>query len=143
MEHITQKKAALAKAHKNAAEGLNEEIDQSAMYSLFKTIMCPLKDKCSRIQKIRWPYSNIKTIQRFGEQCPYAHHAMELEFPETLDARIKATNKAKKECGNRIGSDTVTKKAFIPASSLKCDTKMFPYYETKEMTGAKMKDVKN
>jgi hypothetical protein len=103
MEHITQKKVALAKAHKNAAEGLNEEVDQSAMYSLFKTIMCPLKDKCSRIQKIRWPYSNIKTIQRFGEQCPYAHHAMELEFPETLDARIKATNKAKKECGTRIG----------------------------------------
>lgn len=62
MAHIDDKKKKTAKAHKNAAEGIVDEEDQEDMYSLFKTIMCPLKDKCSRVQKIRWPYSNIKTI---------------------------------------------------------------------------------
>jgi len=62
MAHIDEKKKKIAKAHKNAAEGIVDEEDQEDMHSLFKTIMCPLKDKCSRVQKIRWPYSNIKTI---------------------------------------------------------------------------------
>ena len=66
---------------------------------------------------------------------------MELEFPETLDARIKATNKAKKACGRRIGEDKVHEAVFKPASSMKCNTKMYPYYETKEMTAEKMKEV--
>ena len=28
---------------------------------LFKTIMCPLKEKCNKIKVPRWPTSNIKT----------------------------------------------------------------------------------
>lgn len=62
MQHIDEKKKKIAKAHKNAAEGIVDDDDLEDMYGLFKTIMCPLGDKCSRVQKIRWPYSNIKTI---------------------------------------------------------------------------------
>lgn len=29
---------------------------------LFKSIMCPLKDKCSKVMKPRWPSSNIKSV---------------------------------------------------------------------------------
>lgn len=58
--------------------------DDSSCKVLFKTIMCPLKDECSKVRKVRWPNSSIKSVTNFGALCPYAHHLMELEFPETL-----------------------------------------------------------
>ena len=51
---------------------------------IYKTIMCPLGKDCPRCKTLRWPYSNIKSHQKFGKDCPYAHHSMELRFPETL-----------------------------------------------------------
>ena len=60
---------------------------------LFKTIMCPLKNECPKLIPPRWPSSKHKSITRFGKNCPYAHHPMELQFPETLQMRI-AANKA-------------------------------------------------
>lgn len=60
---------------------------------LFKTIMCPLKHECPKLIPPRWPSSKHKSITRFGKNCPYAHHPMELQFPETLHMRI-AANKA-------------------------------------------------
>jgi hypothetical protein len=44
--------------------------------------MCPFKEKCSKDKRPRWPTSAIKTQTSFGTECPYAHHAMELKFPE-------------------------------------------------------------
>lgn len=58
--------------------------------------MCPLKERCNKVIKIRWPYSNIKSIARFGQSCPYAHHPMELNFPQSLNSRISNTETAKK-----------------------------------------------
>lgn len=54
--------------------------------------MCPLKDRCPKVRKKRWPDSGIKTTKKFGELCPYAHHLMELEFPETVHFKIAATD---------------------------------------------------
>jgi hypothetical protein len=58
---------------------------------LFKTIMCPLGDACPKVRKARWPNSSIKSVTNFGAMCPYAHHLMELEFPETLQTKISAS----------------------------------------------------
>jgi hypothetical protein len=55
--------------------GDDEEVDYRKIY---KTIMCPLKLECSKVKMQRWPYSNIKSHQKFGKDCPYAHHPMEL-----------------------------------------------------------------
>ena len=49
---------------------------------LYKSIMCPFKDKCSKDERGRWPTSNIRANVPFGEKCPFAHHAMELVFVE-------------------------------------------------------------
>lgn len=56
---------------------------------LFKTIMCPLGNSCKEFNNVRWPQSKDKTTKRVGENCPYAHHPMELQFPETLPMRVK------------------------------------------------------
>jgi hypothetical protein len=40
---------------------------------LFKTIMCPLLDRCPKLKKHRWPNSSIKTVTKIGANCPYAH----------------------------------------------------------------------
>jgi len=52
-----------------------EEIDQRKIY---KTIMCPLKADCPKVKMQRWPSSNIPSKEKFGKDCPYAHHPMEL-----------------------------------------------------------------
>jgi hypothetical protein len=49
MTHLEETKKKIAKRKKDAAEGIVDEEDQEDMHSLFKTIMCPLKDKCSRV----------------------------------------------------------------------------------------------
>ena len=53
--------------------------------------MCPLKNKCTKVKFQRWPTSNVKSITNFGKDCPYAHHPMELQFPQTLTTRINAS----------------------------------------------------
>ena len=53
--------------------------------------MCPLKEKCGKVKILRWPSSSIKSTKKFGKDCPYAHHPMELEFPETLKIRLGAS----------------------------------------------------
>lgn len=49
--------------------------------NMFKTIMCPLKNECPKFKNLRWPSSSLKAITKFGKDCPYAHHPMELQFP--------------------------------------------------------------
>ena len=72
----------------------DDEIDYR---KLFKTIMCPLKDACPKLIPPRWPSSKHKSITRFGKNCPYAHHPMELQFPQTLDMRIAANRACAKK----------------------------------------------
>ena len=57
---------------------------------MFKSIMCPLGDKCPKDNRARWPKSGTKTVTPFGDKCLYAHHYHELEFPETLSTKISA-----------------------------------------------------
>jgi hypothetical protein len=57
---------------------------------IFKTIMCPLKDSCPKLKKQRYPYTGVKSHAKLGKDCPYAHHAMELQFPQTINMRLKA-----------------------------------------------------
>lgn len=52
-----------------------EDIDQRKIY---KTIMCPLKADCPKVKMQRWPFSGISSKEKFGKDCPYAHHPMEL-----------------------------------------------------------------
>lgn len=70
---------------------------------------------------------------------------MELEFPETLDARIKATNKSQGRCKSKIGTDTIDSKHTFNSSGSHTYKHGFttgPKYETMEMTGEAMKTVK-
>ncbi len=70
------------KDKKNHLNTMTTIEDQAAnTKDLFKTIMCPLIRSCPNHTKDRWPKSNAKSIQQFGANCPYAHHAMELKFP--------------------------------------------------------------
>lgn len=47
----------------------------------FKTIMCPLGNMCPMQKKNQY----VKTVEVEDKKfCPYAHHLMELEFPESL-----------------------------------------------------------
>ena len=75
--------------------------------------MCPLKDACPKLIPPRWPASKHKSITRFGKDCPYAHHAMELQFPQTLDMRIAAN----KVCAAKDPM-TAPSKRFINAGDL-------------------------
>jgi hypothetical protein len=52
--------------------------------------MCPLKNACPRLKKQRWPYTDMKSHAKLGKECPYAHHAMELAFPQTINMRLAA-----------------------------------------------------
>ena len=58
--------------------------------------MCPLGNNCPKYKSLRWPASAIKTTTKVGKDCPYAHHPMELQFPQTLNMRIKGNKNSVK-----------------------------------------------
>lgn len=58
---------------------------------LYKSIMCPMRDKCLKDMRPRWPTSNTKSITQFGEECPFAHHPMELRFPEEIVTKLASS----------------------------------------------------
>ena len=84
---------------------------------LFKTIMCPLLDKCPNDCRPRWHKSGERTTTPFGKKCPYAHHYMELEFPQTLKTKISSISKMKKSVHSQIESARPGK-AFIPTGTI-------------------------
>lgn len=128
-EEVERRRVGLAKRQKKLEEtraGLREQLAQPPDFDagdeesgekdfrkLFKTIMCPLKDACPKLIPPRWPSSQHSAITRFGKNCPYAHHAMELQFPQTLDMRI-AANKA---CSKK-DPDAAPAKRFVNAGDL-------------------------
>jgi len=83
-----------------SGEEENNVVDYKKLY---KTIMCPLKKDCPKVKMLRWPSTNLKANRPFGRDCPYAHHPMELLFPETLDIRISANKniQSKKTSGKK------------------------------------------
>lgn len=87
---------------------------------LFKSIMCPLGDRCPKDNRARWPKSDIKTVTPFGEKCLYAHHYNELEFPETLKTKISAIKTMQNNIGKSAEAEAKsTKTQFKPASYMK------------------------
>lgn len=95
---ISEKKTAMEATLQSA------DPDEKAQTYLFKTIMCPLGDACSKVRKARFPKSSIKSVTQFGAMCPYAHHYMELQFPETHQNKINATNNMKKNVMAKVDS---------------------------------------
>lgn len=84
---------------------------------LFRSIMCPLKDKCPRDMRPRWPTSNTKSITKFGAECPFAHHPMELKFPESIITKLSASHQTIKNLRDSI--DTMKpKEVFKPSGAL-------------------------
>jgi len=87
---------------------------------LFKSIMCPLGDQCSKDNRMRWPKSSTKTVTPFGRMCLYAHHYHELEFPETLTTKIAAIEAMKKKISKAAENEAKSgQDKFKPASYLK------------------------
>lgn len=84
---------------------------------LFRTIMCPLREKCPKDMRPRWPTSNTKSITKFGEECPFAHHQMELKFPETIITKLSATHNTIKNLKGQIDS-AKPKEVFKPSGPL-------------------------
>ena len=58
---------------------------------IYRTIMCPLKNKCTKDKRPKWPTSSTKSVVKFGEECPFAHHPMELKFPEAIITKFQAS----------------------------------------------------
>ena len=85
--------------------------------------MCPLKDSCPKVRKSRWPDSSIKTVTKFGALCPYAHHLMELEFPESLHAKIAATKGQKQKTMQSVDKESLSQPFLTASLSLWKDKK--------------------
>jgi len=84
---------------------------------LFRSIMCPLKDKCPGDMRPRWPTSNTKAKTKFGEQCPYAHHQMELKFPETILTKLNSSKTMIQKLKEKIDREK-PQHPFKPAGAL-------------------------
>ena len=51
--------------------------------------MCPLRDRCPKDIRPRWPMSNISAQTKMGNSCLFAHHPSELVFKESDCMTIK------------------------------------------------------
>ena len=82
----------------NGFDGGDEEDGKKAVdyRKIFKTIMYP-GDNMSKGKGQRWPYSNVKANTKLGNDSLYAHHPMELQFPQTLEMRASGIRQAKKK----------------------------------------------
>jgi hypothetical protein len=79
--------------------------------------MCPLKEKCPKVKNKRWPTSNTKSFTKFGEECPYAHHSMELQFPESIMTKLSANTQRIKKLEQKM-IDNKPKEVFKPSGTL-------------------------
>ena len=102
--------------HFNDFKRTQSKIDLGREQILFKTIMCPLKDKCGKLKNQRWPTSNIKTHTQMGSDCPFAHHPMELKFPESIATSFSANRQRLKSLEKSIVSEEP--RVFKPAGGL-------------------------
>lgn len=65
----------------------------------------------------RWPTSNTKSITKFGEECPFAHHPMELKFPESIITKLSSTHQTIKNLRDSIDTQK-PKEVFKPSGAL-------------------------
>ena len=90
---LEAQKEELKKKKKDVAQMQSVEDMAANSKKLFKTIMCPLVERCPDDTRQRWPKSSDPCVTQFGSKCPYAHHPMELTFPQTLQTKIHAIGK--------------------------------------------------
>jgi hypothetical protein len=78
-DKLTQTNKVLKEQQKLGFDGdADDDSIESDIRKLYKTIMCPLKTDCPKVKMLRWPSSSVKSNTKFGKDCPYAHHPMEL-----------------------------------------------------------------
>lgn len=116
LEKEKEKLKDLKKEWKNQSR-IEDRLENESI--LFKSIMCPLGDRCPKDNRARWPKSGTKTVTPFGDKCLYAHHYHELEFPETISTKIAAITHMQKKVGQLADKDVKASHPFKPASSLK------------------------
>lgn len=94
VRNLERQKMALQKK-RNTLQSINSSIENDGDIQKvhFKTIMCPLIETCQNDTRDRWPKSSLKTTTQLGYKCPYAHHPMELVFPQTIKTKISAIDK--------------------------------------------------
>ena len=89
------------------------EDQQENCKMLFKSIMCPLGDRCNKDNRSRWPKSGTKTVTPFGRMCLYAHHYH-------LNTKIAAINLMKKGLASTAETEAKNvKDPFKPPNTLK------------------------
>lgn len=93
------------------------KVDTTKEKIIFRTIMCPLKDKCPKINNHRWPITQQKTTKTFGSDCIFAHHPMELRFPEALLTQLSASGQMIKSLELQK-SNVKPKEVFKPTGTL-------------------------
>lgn len=94
---------------------------------IYKTIMCPLKEECPKVKNGRWPTSQTKAVVQRGRDCPYAHHPMELCFPEQLFTKYSSNNIFLNKIKKSHSSKQI-KTPFYPSGPLfDCGNQTFQY----------------
>ena len=121
--------------------------DQAAhTKELYKTIMCPLNKTCPKDTRDRFPKSSASNVTQFGIECPYAHHPMELRFPQMMTTQISAITKMQKTIRGETDSKKA-QKAFIPTGRIfDCSGGCYAIYKCnmckyKQMAGTLITDL--
>lgn len=58
----------------------SQDVSPRHSVGVYKSMMCPLREKCPDDVRPRWPNSEVKSVSELGKKCPYAHHYSELHF---------------------------------------------------------------
>ncbi len=92
-------------------------MDDGKEMILYRTIMCPLREKCPSDMRPRWPTSNTRSKTKFGQECPFAHHPMELQFPESIITKLSASRHTIKALREKVDKEK-PKDVFKPSGKL-------------------------
>jgi hypothetical protein len=66
--------------------------------------VCPLKEKCPKDMRPKRLTSNSKSINKFGEECQFPHHQLELKFPESIITKLSVSHNSIKNLKGQINS---------------------------------------
>ncbi len=78
--------------------------------------MCPLKENCPNDIRPRWPQSEFRSINKLGQECPYAHHIYELKFKKEVVSRKQMLERMLKNVNKRMIEINDIKKPWCPAA---------------------------
>lgn len=112
---IEKKKLREKRDHLSTIQTVEDQTNHAK--ELFKTIMCPLILSCPNDTRDRWPQSNASNTTQLGSACPYAHHSMELRFPQTLTTKISAITKMQDTIKGQV-TNKKPQAAFIPTGRI-------------------------